>query len=608
MKFACIALLIAVAAAAPTKTQSLTSKVRGMHSVSTTFTGLGAGASCKVAVQARQTDYDWKRTEWLQVHAHGAKFQALNANCGFTKQCSHSLSKCSLKQSRVVADRFGKITIRGSHSRGVNYCPYKGYYMWASVSLKCTKSSAKTWRDDILGDYVRTYTCKDGHGNQDKITRTWRVIDTKDPEITVIGRNPIYYEASRDSVYTDSGAECKDYTKGAKDNSVHDVNWKYNLNDMVKVGGDVVNLRVPGTYTIKYDCADISHNKAPTATRKVIVKDSRCPRVKLTGKNVIYIEAGFKYTDAGATATDDLDGFIKQCAWKKQVKYTAKTQNIMSRTRGMHTASTTFTGLGAGATCRVQVNARQTDYNWKRTEWLQVHSVGAKFSALNANCGFTKQCSHSLSKCNLRQSIVTASSSGKVTIRATHGRGVDFCPYKGYYMWATVTLNCNSGNGKYANVLPAKRPVNGHGTTCVRKWGDTVDTSRSFLNSHNCADIQRQAPGALSGNYYITVRVSKNKRLASSWRRVLVQCNMKVRPLTPGSSSRVVPAVTAVSARTASSTACTHTLAARTSAATSTSAGSTASTSTLATPLRPSPALPTFATCTPTVTLQTKSW
>lgn len=143
MKFACIALLIAVAAAAPTKTQSLTSKVRGMHSVSTTFTGLGAGASCKVAVQARQTDYDWKRTEWLQVHAQGAKYQPLNANCGFTKQCSHAMSKCNLVTSTVKADSNGKLTIRATHSRGVNYCAYKGYYMYAQVSVTCKSTGSK---------------------------------------------------------------------------------------------------------------------------------------------------------------------------------------------------------------------------------------------------------------------------------------------------------------------------------------------------------------------------------------------------------------------------------------------------------------------------------
>merc|ERR1711959_562756 len=56
----------------------------------------------------------------------------------------------------------------------------------------------------------------------------------------------------------------------------------------VEVSGQVVNMRIPGTYTINYDC----------------------PRITLVNPDQthVYVEAGFDYNDAGATATDDLDG------------------------------------------------------------------------------------------------------------------------------------------------------------------------------------------------------------------------------------------------------------------------------------------------------------
>ena len=40
-------------------------------------------------------------------------------------------------------------------------------------------------------------------------------------------------------------------------------------------------MRVPGKYTIRYDCADLSGNAATPVTRTVYVKDTRCPKLTL---------------------------------------------------------------------------------------------------------------------------------------------------------------------------------------------------------------------------------------------------------------------------------------------------------------------------------------
>jgi hypothetical protein len=162
----------------------------------------------------------------------------------------------------------------------------------------------------ILGDYVRTYTASDKTGNVATKTRTYTVVDEAVPMITVMPGNtnceatcnPNTYEATRDEEYTDTGATCHDFVDGE-------------LSHAVEVSGEVVNMRIPGTYQINYDCQDLSGNSAPQQSRTIVVKDTSKPVITLLGAETNYVEAGFPYVDAGATATDTLDGDITQYIW-----------------------------------------------------------------------------------------------------------------------------------------------------------------------------------------------------------------------------------------------------------------------------------------------------
>merc|ERR1711966_334471 len=158
----------------------------------------------------------------------------------------------------------------------------------------------------ILGDYVRTYTCSDADDNTATKTRTYTVIDSDLPEITKMPSNgdiaPGTFEATRDNEYTDTGATCHDFVD-------------CELSHAVEVSGEVVNMRIPGTYTINYDCQDLSGNAAVQQTREIVIVDSTKPYLALTGNQLNYVEAGFPYVDAGATATDSLDGDITQYIW-----------------------------------------------------------------------------------------------------------------------------------------------------------------------------------------------------------------------------------------------------------------------------------------------------
>merc|ERR1740130_1322058 len=176
-------------------------------------------------------------------------------------------------------------------TRGVNVVD-------VTKTVKITKRwKGKKFTDKDIGDYVQVYKCTDQSGNKKYTTRTWTVVDKKAPIITVSGADSMVLEASTTAVYTDGGAPCHDYVDE-------------NLNKKVKVTGDLVDYRTPGTYTIKYDCKDLSHNQAIQMTRKVVIVDTTCPTVAIKGASVLEIEAGYPYKDAGAKASDTLDGVI----------------------------------------------------------------------------------------------------------------------------------------------------------------------------------------------------------------------------------------------------------------------------------------------------------
>merc|ERR1711998_15860 len=150
---------------------------------------------------------------------------------------------------------------------GVNQIKDKG----VRTSDRCDKnlppvktSWDKKFNDRKVGTYMRTYSVKDASGNKAEITRTFVVVDKKAPEIKIIGKDSVTLEASRDVEYTDKGATCKDYVDGV-------------LSHAVEVSGQVVNMRIPGTYKIRYDCQDLSGNSAVRVLRDVMIEDNSPP-------------------------------------------------------------------------------------------------------------------------------------------------------------------------------------------------------------------------------------------------------------------------------------------------------------------------------------------
>ena len=142
-----------------------------------------------------------------------------------------------------------------------------------------------------LGSYTITYTAEDSSGNSATATRVVNVVDTVAPVITVNGDSPITMEFG--SVYTDANATATDNVDGT----------------VAVTSNGNVNTGALGSYTITYTAEDSSGNSA-TATRVVNVVDTVAPVITLSGENPINIGINSAYTDAGATATDNVDGTV----------------------------------------------------------------------------------------------------------------------------------------------------------------------------------------------------------------------------------------------------------------------------------------------------------
>jgi len=120
------------------------------------------------------------------------------------------------------------------------------------------------------------------------------VPDNTPPVITLLGTTPIPVEAG--SLYTDAGATALDDQDG-------------NITPSIVIVNPVVTTAI-ATFTVTYDVADSAGNPANQVTRTVNVVDNTPPVITLLGATVVSVVVGSAYTDAGATAFDNLDGNI----------------------------------------------------------------------------------------------------------------------------------------------------------------------------------------------------------------------------------------------------------------------------------------------------------
>lgn len=120
------------------------------------------------------------------------------------------------------------------------------------------------------------------------------ILDTTPPVITRLGISPVTKEFG--SIYTDAGATALDDIDGNITASIVTVN--------------PVNTSLLGAYIVTYNVSDAAGNPATEVTRTVNVVDTTVPVITRLGLATTSIVVGNVYTDAGATALDNVDGNI----------------------------------------------------------------------------------------------------------------------------------------------------------------------------------------------------------------------------------------------------------------------------------------------------------
>ena len=144
-----------------------------------------------------------------------------------------------------------------------------------------------------VGTYTVTYNVDDAAGNAAvQVSRTVNITpDVTIPVISLLGDATVSLELG--STYTDSGATASDNVDG-------------DLTSSITTSG-TVDANTVGTYTVTYNVDDAAGNAAVQVSRTVnITPDVTIPSISLLGDAEVSLELGSTYTDAGATASDNL--------------------------------------------------------------------------------------------------------------------------------------------------------------------------------------------------------------------------------------------------------------------------------------------------------------
>jgi len=203
--------------------------------------------------------------------------QSCGGDSGGTKQTDTTAPVISLSGNATV-----------SHEQGTAYTD-AGATATDTVDGSVSVSTSGTVGTSA-GTYTLTYTATDSAGNTATATRTVTVADTTAPVITITGNATVGHEQG--TTYSDAGATATDTVDGS-----------------VSVGISGAVGTSAETYTLTYTATDIAGNTA-TATRTVTVADTTAPVITITGNATVSHEQGTTYSDAGATATDTVDGSV----------------------------------------------------------------------------------------------------------------------------------------------------------------------------------------------------------------------------------------------------------------------------------------------------------
>ena len=119
--------------------------------------------------------------------------------------------------------------------------------------------------------------------------------ENQKPTIALIGDDPLILAFG--VTFTDPGAEANDPEDG-------------DITSDIVTGGDTVDTKTAGSYTITYNVEDFEGLPADEVTRVVTVSENQKPTIILLGDDPIELTVGDTFADPGAEANDPEDGDI----------------------------------------------------------------------------------------------------------------------------------------------------------------------------------------------------------------------------------------------------------------------------------------------------------
>ncbi|HHX16549.1 MAG TPA: DUF5011 domain-containing protein, partial [Mollicutes bacterium] len=174
-------------------------------------------------------------------------------------------------------------------------------YVWTTSTTEPTEEdftnsfisgNTITTPSGVSGSYYLWATATDISDNTTTTRSNVFNLDNEKPVITINGNSNI--TINKGSPYSDEGATATD-----------------NIDTTVTVTATgSVNPNIVGTYTITYNATDSAGNTATPVVRTVNVVDVSAPVITILGSNPVTIEVKSSYSDAGATAVDDVDGDV----------------------------------------------------------------------------------------------------------------------------------------------------------------------------------------------------------------------------------------------------------------------------------------------------------
>jgi len=175
--------------------------------------------------------------------------------------------------------------------------------VWSEGQTVLASGPSFTYTPLTIGSHTLILTVTDNQGAQaiDTMTVTASAEpDTTPPVITLNGSPTL--EIAQGSPYQDPGASAFDNTDGVISTNI------------IVTGGPINTNAAPGTsFTLTYNVSDAAGNTATPKTRTINIvaaTDNVSPVIMLNGSATVEVIEGAPYNDAGATATDNIDGNI----------------------------------------------------------------------------------------------------------------------------------------------------------------------------------------------------------------------------------------------------------------------------------------------------------